>query len=54
MYCNFCLLFSPLETVTENIIRLTNAQITEVPFEEFCPVKDKVQNHVQCESCKVS
>lgn len=46
--------FSPLETVVENVIRLTNAQITEVPFEDFCPVKDKVQYYVQCDSCKVS
>lgn len=47
-------LFSPLETITENVIRLTNAAITEIPFEDFCPVKDNVQNYVQCESCKVS
>lgn len=46
--------YSPLETVTENVTRLTNAAITEVPFEEYCPVKEKIQNYVQCESCKVS
>lgn len=53
VYNNFVFI-SPLETVVENVIRLTNAQITEVPFEDFCPVKDKVQYYVQCDSCKVS
>lgn len=45
--------FSPLETVTENVVRLTNAAITEVPFENYCTARDKVQNYAQCESCKV-
>lgn len=34
-------------------MRLTNAAILEVPFEDYCTVKDKIQNYVQCESCKV-
>jgi len=46
-------MYSPLETVTENIIRLTNAAITEVPFEEYCPATNKIHDFVQCESCKV-
>ncbi|XP_050420382.1 histone-lysine N-trimethyltransferase SMYD5 [Adelges cooleyi] len=49
--CDHCL--SPLETVKENIGRLTNYEITEVPYEEFCPTKDNVKSHVQCEFCKV-
>ncbi|VVC40614.1 SET domain [Cinara cedri] len=49
--CNHCL--CPLESISENITRLTNAMITEVPFEDHCPVNNLVQNFVQCESCKV-
>ncbi|XP_026819908.1 SET and MYND domain-containing protein 5 [Rhopalosiphum maidis] len=49
--CNHCL--CPLETTSENITRLTNAAITKIPFEEYCPIKDKIQNYVQCQSCKV-
>lgn len=26
----------------------------EVPLEDYCTIKNKVQNHVQCETCKVS
>jgi len=50
--CSHCL--CPLETIKENIIRLTNNNVREIPFQEYCPVQDKlINNFVQCESCKV-